>query len=110
MINQTTAPARRPILVTGMHRSGSTWVGRMLAEAPDLFYIHEPFSVTDGPGRGVCNVKFKYWFTYVSRENEADFYQPIKNMMALRYDLAGALVSVRSVPDLHRVSIEYRQF
>ena len=33
-----------PILVTGAYRSGTTWVGKMLALAPGVPYIHEPFS------------------------------------------------------------------
>jgi len=34
----------RPILVTGAHRSGTTWVGKMLALAPGVGYVHEPFN------------------------------------------------------------------
>ena len=34
----------RPILVTGAHRSGTTWVGKMLALAPGVAYVHEPFN------------------------------------------------------------------
>lgn len=33
-----------PILVTGTHRSGSTWVGQMLAVSPAAHYVHEPFA------------------------------------------------------------------
>ena len=33
-----------PILVTGSHRSGTTWAGQMLATAPGIGYIHEPFN------------------------------------------------------------------
>ena len=40
----------RPILVTGAHRSGTTWVGKMLALAPGVGYIHEPFSPATAPG------------------------------------------------------------
>ena len=90
-------PIKRPVLVTGSHRSGSTWVGRMIAEAPGMLYLHEPFNISDPPGPGLCNVGFKYWFTYITRENETDFYQPLKNMLELRYDLAGALKSIKSI-------------
>ncbi len=31
-----------PILVTGTHRSGTTWVGKMLAAGPSTAYISEP--------------------------------------------------------------------
>jgi hypothetical protein len=33
------------ILVTGMSRSGTTWVGRMLAATPELAYLHEPTNI-----------------------------------------------------------------
>ena len=39
----------RPILVTGIYRSGTTWVGRMLAAGGAVRYLHEPMNPTDGP-------------------------------------------------------------
>jgi Sulfotransferase family len=35
------------VLVTGAHRSGTTWVGRTLAHHPSIVYIQEPFNVSD---------------------------------------------------------------
>ena len=32
------------ILVTGSHRSGTTWVGKMLAQSRYVFYLQEPFN------------------------------------------------------------------
>ena len=87
--------AHKPILVTGSHRSGTTWVGRMLAAAPDMFYIHEPFSVSDAPSRGICKTRFDYWYTYVTRQNESGFYEPIRNMLQLKYDLVGGWQTYR---------------
>ncbi len=40
----TGAAHRAPILVTGSHRSGTTWVGRALASAPGTLLINEPFN------------------------------------------------------------------
>jgi hypothetical protein len=34
----------RPILLTGSHRSGSTWVGQMIASHPSIGYVEEPFN------------------------------------------------------------------
>lgn len=34
----------RPALVTGANRSGTTWVGRIIASADDVRYVHEPFN------------------------------------------------------------------
>lgn len=39
-----TSRSSRPILITGTYRSGSTWVGKMLAFSPDVHYVHEPFA------------------------------------------------------------------
>jgi len=99
----------KPILVTGSHRSGTTWVGIMIAEAPSVFYIFEPFNISY-PRPGICNAEFKYWFTYITRENESDFYRPIKNTIELKYDLVGALKSIKSVRDLRNVQKEYMSF
>jgi len=46
-----------PILVTGTHRSGTTWVGNMLASS-GIWHCHEPF----GPYKG----KWQEWFTYAN--------------------------------------------
>ena len=41
---ESSASGAPPILVTGTHRSGTTWVGHMLALSPDAHYVHEPFA------------------------------------------------------------------
>ena len=37
---------RIPILVTGSHKAGTTWVGEMLAASRRVGYISEPFNPT----------------------------------------------------------------
>ena len=100
----------KPILVTGSHRSGSTWVGRMIAEAPSVCYIHEPFNVSDPPSRGVCNAEFKYWFTYITSENESNFYRAFRNTLELKFDLIGALQSVKSLHNFRSLFPNYLDF
>lgn len=48
-------PAGPPIFVGGTHRSGTTWVAKMLAE-PGLWYIHEPFN----PNKRIWKQAFSY--------------------------------------------------
>lgn len=56
-----------PILVTGSHRSGSTWVGRTLASAPRTFYLNEPFNLERrSPERGFDP---GLWFLAVDAES-----------------------------------------
>ncbi len=79
----------RPILVTGSHRSGSTWVGQMIARSPAVAYIHEPFNIEPHPGH--FGGEFDYWFTYVCASN-APLYEPyLRDRLALSYPLATKL-------------------
>jgi len=50
-----TFPAGPPIFLGGTHRSGTTWVGSMLAE-PGLWYLHEPFN----PNKKIWKESFTY--------------------------------------------------
>jgi len=52
----------RHILVTGSHRSGTTWVGRTIARNPGIRHILEPFSV-DYPCHDV-DLRLSQWFTH----------------------------------------------
>jgi hypothetical protein len=91
-------PSRlKPILVTGAPRSGTTWVGQMLALSPAVNYIHEPFNPDSPPGAAICGVQFARYFTYVTDENESAYYAPIKRMMEGKYDAWRGLAGVRSV-------------
>lgn len=52
---------KKTILVTGAHRSGSTWIGQILSSAPGVKYIHEPFNIKIERD----NSPLKYWFEYL---------------------------------------------
>ncbi len=101
----------RPILVTGLIRSGTTWVGRMIATSPSVGYIHEPLNPWDAHRKsGVCRVPVPCWYLYVTKENEAAYYESIKNMLAFRYSLLRGLGTIRTPKDAWRVWQEVRAF
>jgi len=82
----------RPILVTGAHRSGTTWVGKVLSASPSVGYIDEPFSpVVRHYSPGTCNAEFDYWWMYVTEENESPYYDHIAAMLEFRYQLGAQL-------------------
>ena len=89
---------KKPILVTGLNRSGTTWVGHMLALSPSIGYIHEPFNLSCH--RGICDAPFTRWFTYVTDENEQLFYRHIKNTLKFKYNLLSGLKATRSFKSL----------
>ena len=77
----------RPILVTGSHRSGSTWVGRMLALAENCFYVHEPFNPALRPEFGFEKIPVEHWFEYVAAHNAAHFVSSMQAVVSGQYSL-----------------------
>ena len=92
--------SHRPILVTGAHRSGTTWVGKMLALAPGVAYVHEPFSPR--AAAGLSPAQFDRYFTVVTRENEARYRPGLERTLRFRYALGTQLRSVSRLRDLAR--------
>jgi len=92
---------RNPILVTGSHRSGSTWAGVMLAGPPDVAYVNEPFNILYKPGS--CRPHFDYWYTYVCHENEAYHYQYVKDCISFKPHAIKKTFAHGSLTDLPRL-------
>jgi len=66
------------ILITGIHRSGSTFVGKIVSQANDIYYIQEPFNKYGGV-KGV-----DVWFKYLSEDySDLKYDQIIKNIINL---------------------------
>ncbi|MDQ3646720.1 MAG: sulfotransferase, partial [Actinomycetota bacterium] len=83
-----------PILVTGSHRSGTTWVGKMLAASGEAGYIHEPFNPRRRPGW--TGNRIPYWFQYVTEANEHLYAPVVEDVLAFRYPLRLNASDVRS--------------
>lgn len=98
----------QPILVTGAHRSGTTWVGRMLASNPRTAYISEPLNVLHR--RGVYRADVKRWYTYITAENEDKYLPAFHELMNFRYHLFSELGSLRSRKDFLRMGRDLAVF
>jgi hypothetical protein len=86
---RTRAASRPPILVTGAPRTGTTWVGQMLARSSAVGYINEPFNPTHQPGIFPC--MFPYWYQYLKDEGAAGCARSLAAMLDFRYNLAAQL-------------------
>ena len=91
---------KRPILVTGAHRSGTTWIAKMLALAPGVGYIHEPFSPFTSPG--VSGAPFDRFFAVVTAENEAAYLPHLERTLRFQYSVRRQLPTVRGPRDAIR--------
>jgi hypothetical protein len=106
----TTQGSRKqaPILVTGAHRSGTTWVGRMLAADADTAYISEPLNVQHRPG--VFRPKVSHWYQYICADNEADYLTGFQNLLEYDYFLWDEIKSLRSRRDFLRMGRDFMIF
>jgi sulfotransferase family protein len=86
----------KPILVTGAHRSGTTWVGKMLALAPGVGYVHEPFNPRFSAGA------FDRYFTVVTQDNEVRYAPELERVLSFRYDLLTRLRRRHAPKDVAR--------
>jgi hypothetical protein len=91
----------RPILLTGSHRSGTTWAANVLAAASELGFIMEPFN--DANRRpGIFNASFGHFFPYVTDENEALYREAAKNTIGFRYDAVAGFSAAGSLHEYAR--------
>lgn len=97
-----------PILVTGMHRSGTTWVGKMLAADACTAYISEPLNVLHRPG--VFRAKIQYWYQYICKDNEKEYFPAFQDLMEFDYHLWDEIRSLRSRKDFLRMGRDFLIF
>ncbi len=97
-----------PILVTGAHRTGTTWVGKMLAASGQTAYISEPLNVLHRPG--VLRIPIRHWYTYICPENEAGYFPAFQEMLDFKYHLGSEIRSLRSRKDFLRMGRDARTF
>lgn len=97
-----------PILVTGTHRSGTTWVGKMLAADAMTAYVSEPLNVLHRPG--VFRPKIKYWYQYICEDNENAYLPAFQELLEFDYHLWDEIRSLRSRRDFLRMGRDFLIF
>jgi hypothetical protein len=100
--------AQHPILVTGMPRSGTTWVGRMLTASRQVGYINEPFNLAVSPG--TFRIPVDHWYEYISAANEAQILPQLRRALDFEYPLRRELVRCRNRTDLLHTLRSWRAF
>jgi hypothetical protein len=83
-----------------MHRSGTTWVGRMLAASREAVYFHEPLNPVCAPALLRLDVAPQY--LYVTEENEAEYLDAYRRLLA--FPLATRRAERRAPQRLRRVA------
>src|SRR5215216_1431173 len=97
-----------PILVTGTHRSGTTWIGKMLAADSSTAYISEPLNVLHRPG--VLRAKVTRWYQYICDENQDEYLPAFRELLDFDYHLWTEIRSIRSRRDFLRMGRDFAIF
>lgn len=68
----------RPILISGTHRGGTTFVGTILAQSSDLRYVYEPLSpwfddLSRDSHCSICGLDLNTWYPYIFPGNEQPY-------------------------------------
>lgn len=94
-----------PLLVTGLPRSGTSWVGKMLEASGEVVYVNEPLNPEHPPGRspGVLNASVSHRWQYICADNEAEWLPAFRDTVRLRYRLGAELRRNRRLYDLARL-------
>lgn len=98
---------KAPILVTGSHRSGTTWVGRMLCASGEAYYIHEPFNMGNVGPRWVPR-GFPYWFYHIPPAGDnTPYVNDLRRVIELRYPLLRNVAQIHSLRHCGRMGRDY---
>jgi hypothetical protein len=97
-----------PILVTGAHRSGTSWAGKMLAADADTAYISEPLNVLHRPG--VFKARVTRWYQYICDENQQEFVPAYQSLLQFDYHFWDEIRSLRSRKDFLRMGRDFMIF
>jgi Sulfotransferase family len=101
-----------PILVTGIPRSGTSWVGKMLDAGGEVVYINEPLSDHHPPGLspGILAAPVHHRFQYISEANEPPYLAAFRETLGLRYHALAEIKQNRAPRDLARMAKYWSSF
>ena len=99
---------RRPILLTGMPRSGTTWVARILTASGEVGHVNEPFNLAVSPG--TLRVPADHWYAYVTAETEDRYLPALTRVLEFEYPLVRELRGCRSRTDVLHTLKWWRDF
>ncbi|MCW2634650.1 MAG: hypothetical protein JWQ99_1017, partial [Blastococcus sp.] len=94
------------LLVTGLPRSGTSWVGKMLEASGEVVYVNEPMNPQHPPGHspGVLDARVSHRFQYISEKDDEQWRRAFDRTLALRYQFRAELRRNRSAYDLARMA------
>jgi hypothetical protein len=99
---------KSPILVTGANRSGTTWVGRVIASADNVRYVHEPFNHEYiDPDYRLIPSPFRHHYHLVGPDEARQVKRYLRYRMGWMHPW---LMDIREQPNRHRIAEATRRW
>lgn len=81
--------AQKNLLVTGAHRTGTTLLGVLIAEADEFSFVYEPFNPDYGTNLtnfvcDDCGHRVDTWFVGANKKNQKNWYKHMKHLINSR--------------------------
>jgi hypothetical protein len=99
---------KTPILITGAHRSGTTWVGKVLTQNPKIAYVSEPLHLNHS--LGVLKQPVDVWYQYICDENGDQFYSAYQNTIRFNYQLSDELKNIKDLKSAGKLVLDLISF
>ena len=74
---------RKPILITGLYKSATTWLGKMICYSGKYGNVYEPFN----PDVSSLIRELEFPFGYICKENENKYIESLNKVMNFDYNL-----------------------
>ncbi|MGH9001358.1 MAG: sulfotransferase [Acidimicrobiia bacterium] len=100
------AGGRRPVVVAGMARAGTSWVAEMLKAAGGFVHLNEPFNPKHPPGLcpGILNAPLPVGYVYVTEANAGPYRAALTDTFRFRYRHLAELRANRRPFDLAKMA------
>ena len=73
---------KKIIIVSGLHRSGTSWLGKILSFDKKSYYVNEPFNPSNLVNHSTFNANY-YWDFYCDNKN--DFFLSLERIFKKNY-------------------------
>jgi hypothetical protein len=99
---------RSPILVTGVHRSGTNWMASSLRASGEVIYISEPLNILQSPS--FFEFSLENWYTYINEANEGRFLESYRAAFRFHLETVSEIRRLRSFEGSVRLGKRWLKF
>lgn len=87
-----------PILITGAHRSGKTWIAKGIQKSKKVNYIDQPLH--KGKRVSQRDISVNYWYYYINNKNGGEYYDDFTKILNYKINYHKRLIGIKDYKDI----------